>query len=81
LVLLDLEMPNLDGFGVLSEIKSHPEAMMPPVIVLTSRSEAAIIARAFELGATAYALKPVTWNLLIDKISSIYRSADRWDRQ
>ena len=58
LLLLDLKMPRLTGFDVLSWLKSNPPAGKLPVVVLTSSDLPADIQRARELGATDYRVKP-----------------------
>jgi len=55
LVLLDVQMPRMDGFGVLKEIGAE---RMPPVIFVTAHDQYAI--KAFEVNAIDYLLKPVT---------------------
>lgn len=55
LVLLDVQMPGLDGFGVVAEVGT---AEMPPVIFVTAHDEHAV--RAFEIHAVDYLLKPVS---------------------
>jgi len=59
LVLLDLKMPKVNGIEVLREIKSHPETLSIPVVVLTSSKEEPDIERCYELGANSYIVKPV----------------------
>ena len=46
-----------------------------PVVVLTSRTDAAAIGDAFELGASAYVLKPISRDTLIAKVSAVYMAA------
>jgi len=58
-VFTDLEMPRLDGFGLLSEIKSDAATNPPPVIVVSSRAETESQERARQLGADDYLVKPV----------------------
>ena len=55
-VLLDLMMPVLDGWGVLRSLADRP--VRPRVIVLSAKTADEDIARAFELGATEYVVKP-----------------------
>lgn len=57
-ILLDLKMPFLDGFEVLSWIRSQPALSGIPVAVLTSSAEERDRRRARELGACAYFVKP-----------------------
>lgn len=55
-ILLDVELPKLDGFSVLSELKADPKLASVPVIVLSAGENRG---RAFSLGASDYLLKPV----------------------
>lgn len=59
LVLLDVEMPGLDGFGVLSELR-RSSTELPQVVFVTAYNRYAV--RAFEVNAVDYLLKPVTHN-------------------
>jgi CheY-like chemotaxis protein len=58
IILLDLKMPFLDGFEVLSWIGSQPALKHIPVVVLTSSAEERDRRKAEELGAKAYFVKP-----------------------
>jgi two-component system LytT family response regulator len=57
LVFLDIQMPGLDGFGVLRALAAEPAGRMPLVIFVTARDEFAL--RAFDVEAVDYILKPV----------------------
>lgn len=57
-VLLDLKMPQLDGFGVLEAIKRSPSLKHTPVVVLTSSTEPSDLRRAYAEGANGYVAKP-----------------------
>ncbi|GAB4090331.1 response regulator [Hydrogenophaga soli] len=57
-VLLDLKMPVLDGFGVLAQIKASDRLRHTPVVVLTSSSEPSDLLRAYAQGTNAYMAKP-----------------------
>ena len=59
LVLLDLNLPGVDGLDVLAEMKSDPELRRIPVVVLTTSSSEADIHRAYDLGVNSYVTKPV----------------------
>lgn len=59
LVLLDLKMPRVDGHEVLRHVKGSPRLKRLPVVVFTSSREERDIARAYELGANSYVVKPV----------------------
>lgn len=58
LILLDLDVPRLDGRDVLAELKSDPALRSIPVIVLSDSTRQDDLARAYELGANAYVVKP-----------------------
>ncbi|OGG92529.1 hypothetical protein A3H03_00990 [Candidatus Kuenenbacteria bacterium RIFCSPLOWO2_12_FULL_42_13] len=57
LVLLDILMPQKDGFYVLEEIKKNPERQLIPVIVLSNLGEDKVIKRALDMGADDYLVK------------------------
>jgi two-component system chemotaxis sensor kinase CheA len=57
LVLADVEMPRMDGFGLLQVIKSDPSLGELPVILMTSKDDPADVQRGMELGADAYLTK------------------------
>lgn len=67
-VLTDLEMPRLDGFGLLTEIRSRAALRHLPVLVVTSRQADKHRRRAAELGATDYLVKPFSKAQLADKL-------------
>lgn len=58
LVLLDLMLPFVDGYEILSLIRENPKWDKIPVIMLTSKGQEKNVVRAFELGADDYILKP-----------------------
>lgn len=60
LILLDIKLPKLDGFEVLSWIRSRPEHRSLPVIVLSSSNRPTDEERARELGASGFMVKPLT---------------------
>lgn len=59
LVLLDLNLPNMDGLEVLRQLRSHVRTRMLPVVVLTSSDEERDVATAYQIGANSYVRKPV----------------------
>lgn len=58
MVISDIEMPRLDGYGLLKEIRTHPRWHRLPVAMLTSRSSDSHRQKAMDLGATTYFTKP-----------------------
>lgn len=59
LILLDIMMPEIDGFEVLSRLKKRKETKNIPVVMLTCRRSIADINQAIDLGAADYLMKPV----------------------
>jgi len=66
LVLLDLNLPKLNGFEVLAMIRANPETSQVPVIVLTGSYGAPDIAEARKLGADHYMVKPVDFAKIVE---------------
>lgn len=61
LVVVDLSMPKLDGFGLLKHLRQHPRTVDVPVIISTSHDDKASIEQAYKLGASSFVTKPVNW--------------------
>jgi len=70
LILLDLNLPVLDGYGVLRKIKNDGRTKQIPVIVLTTTDNPQEVARCYELGCNVYITKPVEY----DKFSEAIRN-------
>jgi CheY-like chemotaxis protein len=71
IVLLDLNLPRLDGREVLADIKSDPDLSMIPILVLTTSSAEEDIARSYELHANCFVSKPVDFTQFIDAVRSL----------
>jgi DNA-binding response OmpR family regulator len=65
LIVLDVVMPDVDGFTVLEELKASPEAGAIPVIMLTSRGQAVAREKAASSGAALYITKPFSPSQLL----------------
>lgn len=74
LMLLDLEMPNVDGFEVLRVTQADGTLKTMPVIVVTGREDVIAIDRAFLEGATSFSSKPINWRLLSYEIRYVHRN-------
>ncbi len=70
-VICDIEMPRLDGYGVLEEIKERAEFAQLPIAMLTSRSNEKHRKLAMNLGASAYFSKPYNEQELLDKLAEL----------
>ncbi len=72
LILLDLNLPKLDGRQVLTEIKRIDSVRRTPVVILTSSDAERDIAQSYDLGANCYVTKPVG----LDAFQNIVRSVE-----
>ncbi len=77
LVLLDLEMPGLDGFAVLERMRADPALRDVPVVVQTGREDVEAVDRCFHLGAASFVMKPLNWRLLTYQIRYVLRAERR----
>jgi type II secretory ATPase GspE/PulE/Tfp pilus assembly ATPase PilB-like protein len=71
IVVLDLNLPRLDGYGVLSHLRSRPQTATLPVIVLTAKGDEDSEVRVFEYGASDYLTKPFRPRALSARLHSL----------
>jgi two-component system, chemotaxis family, sensor histidine kinase and response regulator PixL len=71
LVICDIEMPRLDGFQVLQQIRQHPALHTLPVAMLTSRHGDRHLQQAMKLGANAYFTKPPNIQHLLQSLENL----------
>jgi len=71
LILLDLNMPRMDGRTALSLIKSNPHLRRIPVVVLTTSKAEEDVLRTYDLGVNSFITKPVTFEGLVDVVQSL----------
>jgi two-component system response regulator len=71
LVLLDLQLPKIDGFGVLKRLREARHTKLLPVVILTSSVEQEDILSGYGLGANSYIRKPVDFDQFIDTVSQL----------
>jgi CheY-like chemotaxis protein len=71
IILLDINMPQVDGIEVLERIKQDPKLRAVPVIMLTSTDTQAEIDRCYRAGASGYVAKPVNISTLGEKLSRL----------
>jgi two-component system alkaline phosphatase synthesis response regulator PhoP len=68
LILLDLNMPIMDGFTVLAKVKEDPNLRDIPVIIISSEQESKSVVKGIKQGAEDYLTKPVNAGLLVKKV-------------
>jgi len=75
IILLDVEMERMGGIEACTEIRQTSFGNKP-IIMMTAHDAAESIDRAFEAGATDFAMKPINWTLLLHKIKYVMRSQE-----
>ena len=71
LILSDINMPNMDGIQLLSELKSRVEFRNVPVIMVTTEGGEAKVMEAVQLGASGYVRKPFTGDQIKEKLAGL----------
>ena len=71
IVLLDLNLPRMDGREVLKEVKSDPELRSIPIVVMTTSKDEEDILKAYDLQANCYITKPVDFEQFMKAIRSL----------
>jgi CheY-like chemotaxis protein len=77
LLILDLKMPRMDGFGVLDWLRNHPECNMLPVVMMSGSGLEKDVIEAHQRGVRAYFVKPSDFLQLQDLVRVI---AEHWGR-
>ncbi|MBT6311691.1 MAG: response regulator [Alphaproteobacteria bacterium] len=77
LILLDINMPRMNGFEVLDRMRSNPKLAVIPVVILTSSNNDADVSVCYSLGARSYFVKPLTLSEMAAFVESI---ANYWFR-
>ncbi len=75
LILMDAVMPGMDGFDAIREIRNRPDGGRVPILMMTGLDDLSSIHRAYEVGATDFAIKPVNWVVLGHRVGYILRSS------
>ena len=74
-VLLDVEMPELDGFDACAKLRTLPGGDQLPILMITGRDDRASIERAYEVGATDFLSKPFDYTVLRQRVRYMYRAS------
>lgn len=70
-VLLDLKLPNVDGFEVLKQMREHRETKLIPVVIFTSSNDEQDLLRGYLLGANSYVRKPIDYQQFLTTIQQM----------
>jgi DNA-binding response OmpR family regulator len=76
LILCDVRMPELDGYGVLTGLRSEQATAGIPLIFLTAKAATSDLSSGLELGANAYITKPFSMSELLGAIAQVLTQAD-----
>lgn len=80
IVLLDVDMPGMDGYAVCRELRGDSRFATVPIVMVTGHEDPTAIGLAFEAGATDFVSKPVNWALLPRRLEYILRNAAAAER-
>ena len=76
LLIVDLDMPFIDGYEVCRQIRARDNGRTVPILILTASDSAEDIDRAYATGATDFIPKPINWTLLLHRVKYIIRSGE-----
>lgn len=74
LVLLDVMMPDVDGYQVCRQLRQHPDRTATKVIFLSAKSQPADVQKGYDAGADLYIPKPFSTRLLMQKVRELLDS-------
>jgi CheY-like chemotaxis protein len=75
ILLLDVMLPDGNGFDMLAKFRRHPNFALLPIVMLTSQDQVADIKKGLSLGADGYVTKPYSKSILIDAVSKVLKQA------
>jgi two-component system, chemotaxis family, chemotaxis protein CheY len=71
LVLADWNMPEINGFELLKQVRRNPELASLPIVMVTTETEMDQMAAALEAGANEYVMKPFTKDIIVEKLELV----------
>ncbi|MEL6448187.1 MAG: EAL domain-containing protein [Pseudomonadota bacterium] len=74
-ILLDVDMPGMDGFELTRWIRARPQTRYTPIVMITGREDAESVNIAYEVGATDFIVKPISWSILAHRVRYILRGS------
>jgi PAS domain S-box-containing protein len=76
-VLLDILMPEMDGFATLRSLRAGDAGAACPVVMITGLQDPGALEQAYEIGATDFVTKPINWALLRHRLNYVLRTSTR----
>ncbi|MBC7684301.1 MAG: EAL domain-containing protein [Bdellovibrionales bacterium] len=76
LILMDVDMPNMDGFSACREIRRIETGVAVPIIMVTGGDDIEAVTNAYEVGATDFVSKPINWPILGHRVLYVLRASD-----
>jgi len=76
IVLMDVEMPGLNGFEVCQQLRSLPCGKLVPILMATGQDDIDSVRQAYEAGATDFVTKPFNWQVLAHRLRYMVRASD-----
>jgi len=77
-ILLDIMMPDIDGYDICQELKSDPEFAHTPIIFLTGKDRGDDMGRSFKSGGDLFIKKPFSCERLLEIVSIVLSSTGKW---
>jgi two-component system, chemotaxis family, chemotaxis protein CheY len=71
ILVLDVNMPRLNGLDMLDRLKEDPKTASLPVLILTTEAQSSFVARAKKSGAKAWLIKPVKMEMFVDVVRKL----------
>ena len=77
MIITDLNMPNLDGYGLIETVRQNPQHAKTPIIILSSEEGPEDKARGIEAGASTYLVKPFKSDKLLQEVNRLLQVTGR----
>jgi len=81
IILLDVMMPEMDGFATASAVRQLPGREVVPILIMTALDDLDSINRAYEVGATDFITKPINWVILVQRVRYVTRAVRMMNEQ
>ena len=76
IVLVDIDMPEMDGFATCTAIRQLPDGKNTPLLMVTGTEDSERVALSYQAGATDFVVKPVNWKVLIHRLHYMIKACD-----